>query len=67
MRDPAEKRLWQMTFLRLAGVVVAVGGLVLVGRADGAPPALAVGLLLMLAGAVLTLAGPKWLNRWWRK
>ena len=63
-RDPAEIRLWQMTMVRLAGLLLALGGLVLLGRAGGGS---AGGAVLMLLGAIVTLLAPKWLNRRWRR
>lgn len=66
-RDPAELRLWWMTLARLVGLAVALSGLVLVDRAQGALPASGLGVALMLLGAAVTLLAPKWLNRRWRR
>lgn len=57
--DPAEARLWRMTLVRLAGVGLAVLGLVVAGRqALGASSPFA-GLALMLAGAGLVTFAPR--------
>lgn len=66
-RDPAEARLWAMTLVRLAGILVATGGLFAIGQAAGKMGFVAAGLLLLATGGALTLIGPKILQRRWRR
>lgn len=66
-RDPAIARLWLLTAVRLAGVGLAVSGVVVAGRAAGATATIAIGAGLMLAGAAITLLGPRMLVRRWRR
>lgn len=67
MDSQAERRLWLMTLLRLAGFIVVLTGLWLAATSAGAVNRLAPGLLVMLAGLALFLAGPKYLLRHWRR
>ena len=66
-RDPAEARLWLMTLVRLLGIGIAVAGLYVAGSADGRPPMVVGGLVLMAKGAAVTLLGPRALHWWWRR
>lgn len=66
-RDPAEAKLWAMTLVRLGGIAVATAGLYVAGSAAGYMPMVAGGLLLMAAGATVTILAPKALHRWWRR
>lgn len=65
-RDPAERRLWLMTLVRLAGFALVLLGMWLVGRAPQTGGPLGGGLLLMAAGALLLLFGPRYLGRRWK-
>jgi hypothetical protein len=64
--DPAEARLWWLTLSRLAGVLLVVLGLWLVGTtaADGNRPW--AGLAVMAAGLAWFLLVPRWLLGRWR-
>lgn len=66
-RDPAEARLWLLTLVRLGGIGVVLLGMLVSGRAAGETWAIVAGLLLMAAGGVLSLLGPKWLARRWKR
>jgi hypothetical protein len=66
-RDPAERRLWQLTLLRLAGLAISLAGLWLAAGSGGAPPRLVAGLLLAALGALLSLLLPRALGRRWRQ
>ena len=63
-RDPAERRLWALTLIRLLGLAAGVFGLVLLGNSGATFPQGLPGLVLMLGGLVTTLAAPRWLKRW---
>lgn len=65
-RDPAEARLWWLTLSRLAGVVLVVLGLWLVGMTAGEGARPWVGLLLMAAGLLWFLLVPRLLLARWR-
>jgi hypothetical protein len=65
-RDPAKRRLWQLTLVRLAGIALVLLGMWLVGRAAGEALGMTAGLLVMAAGALLSLLGPKALARRWK-
>jgi len=69
MTDPnnAKARLWWMSALRLGGILLAFIGLYLASSSAGAMAPLAAGLLLALSGAAVTLVGPRYLLRWWRR
>ncbi|OYX47481.1 MAG: hypothetical protein B7Y87_01040 [Sphingomonadales bacterium 32-64-22] len=45
--DPAQGRWIMLQLMRLGGVLLAVGGLVIIGGAIAGPPALGYGLLLL--------------------
>jgi protein-S-isoprenylcysteine O-methyltransferase Ste14 len=66
-RDPAEARLWLMTLVRLGGIGMVLLGMLVSGRAAGESWMIMAGLLLMAAGGALSLLGPKWLARRWKK
>ena len=66
-RDPAEARLWAMTLARLCGIGIAILGMWLAASSGGRMAGLAGGLLLMAAGAAVTLLGPRALYRRWRE
>jgi hypothetical protein len=55
-----------MTLVRLGGIGVVLLGMLVSGRAAGESWAIVAGLLLMGAGGVLSLLGPKWLARRWK-
>jgi hypothetical protein len=63
----AEKRLWLLTLVRLAGIGAVVAGLGVVGRSGGEVVALIGGLALMGGGGALSLLGPRWLARRWNR
>jgi hypothetical protein len=65
-RDPAERRLWLMTLVRLGGILLVVLGMWLAGRGEGRPEPLVLGLVAMAAGALVSLLGPKALARRWK-
>ncbi|MFN3370386.1 MAG: hypothetical protein ACK4Z0_02535 [Sphingomonadaceae bacterium] len=66
-RDPAERRLWLLTLLRLAGLAVILAGLWLAAGSGGAATRLVAGLLLAALGATLSLLVPRALARRWRQ
>lgn len=57
--DPFERRLWQMTLLRLLGLGLAVAGLWVAGTAPLGRPSPVAGLGLMLGGAALVTFAPR--------
>ncbi|MDW8414531.1 MAG: hypothetical protein RMK78_03555 [Thermaurantiacus sp.] len=61
MADPAERRLWVITALRLGAV-----GLMAVGYGEAAGGHGPAGALLALAGALGLVLGPWALKRRWR-
>ena len=65
-RDPAELRLWLLTLVRLGGFAIILLGMWLVGKAPGTGGPYGGGLVLMAAGAALSLLGPKYLSRRWK-
>lgn len=65
-RDPAERRLWLLTLVRLAGLALMLGGLWLAAGSGGAAGRLVAGLALAAAGAALALLAPRTLARRWR-
>jgi fatty acid desaturase len=65
-RDPAERRLWAMTAVRLLGLGIVLLGFWLVGRVQGAGLPAVGGLLVILAGLLVFLFVPKALARRWR-
>jgi hypothetical protein len=65
-RDPAEVQLWTMTLVRLLGLAIVLGGMWLTGTAGGAGGRMGAGLVLMAAGAIVVLFGPKALLRRWK-
>ncbi|TPE62839.1 hypothetical protein FJQ54_04775 [Sandaracinobacter neustonicus] len=65
-RDPAEARLWLMTLVRLAGLLTVFGGMWLVGRAPETGGPMGGGLMLMAAGAIIVLFGPRALKTRWK-
>lgn len=65
-RDPAERRLWILTLVRLAGLALALLGLWRAASSEGAAVALAGGLLLAGLGAAVSLLVPRLLARRWR-
>lgn len=66
-RDPAERRLWQLTLVRLAGLAISLAGLWLAAGSGGGLPSLGGGLLLAALGAALSLLLPRALARRWRQ
>jgi hypothetical protein len=62
----AEKRLWLLTLLRLAGIGGVVAGLGLAGSSGGDAVRVTAGLALMAGGGAVTLLGPRWLARRWK-
>jgi len=62
-RDPAERQLWLMTLVRLAGFAVVLLGMWVIGQFQGRGLALLSGLFLMGGGAALLLFGPRALAR----
>jgi hypothetical protein len=61
----AEKRLWLMTLVRLAGIGVVLAGMAVAGKSGGDPVRIAAGLVLMAAGGGFSLLGPRWFARRW--
>jgi hypothetical protein len=66
-RDPAEARLWLMTLVRLLGIGVVLSGMWVAGQSRGDDILLAAGLLVMAAGALLSLFAPRALARRWKE
>ncbi|MGL6044259.1 MAG: hypothetical protein ACRC1J_10070 [Sandaracinobacteroides sp.] len=66
-RDPAERRLWLMTLVRLAGIGIVFAGMWIIGRGPGDSRLLAAGLLVMAAGGAVSLLAPKALARRWKE
>lgn len=66
MADPAIGRLWLMTLVRLAGLLLVLGGLWATARRPFGEPAWLWAGLLLFAGAALVLLVPRWLARRWR-
>jgi hypothetical protein len=62
-RDPAERQLWLMTLVRLAGFAIVLLGMWVIGQFQGRGPAMLGGLCLMGGGAALLLFGPRALAR----
>jgi hypothetical protein len=62
----AEKRLWLMTLVRLAGIGVVLAGMAVAGKSGGDAARLAAGLALMAGGGAVSLLGPRWLARRWK-
>lgn len=62
-RDPAERQLWLMTLVRLAGFGVVILGMWVVGQFQGRGLQMLGGLCLMGGGAALLLLGPRALAR----
>ena len=62
-RDPAEVRLWQMTLVRLAGILIVLLGMWVAGKSAGDMLRMVGGLALMAAGAGITLFLPQRLLR----
>ncbi len=62
----AEKRLWLMTLVRLAGIGVVLAGMAVAGKSDGDSLRIALGLALMAGGGAFSLLGPRWFARRWK-
>lgn len=62
----AKRRLLQLTAVRLAGIVVAFVGLVVLATDRLGPPKIGLGAVLVLIGFAFTLFVPLWLLRRWR-
>lgn len=62
-RDPAERQLWLMTLVRLAGFATVLLGMWVIGQFQGRGLLMAGGLCLMGGGAGLLLFGPRALAR----
>lgn len=62
----AEKRLWLMTLVRLAGIGVVLAGMGVAGKSGGNGAQMAAGLVLMAAGGAFSLLGPRWFARRWK-
>lgn len=65
--DPAERRLWLVTLVRLAGLIIVTAGFIVSGVFQSSVPAQIISILLMLAGAATILFGPRYFLRKWRK
>ena len=65
-RDPAQARLWWMTLVRLLGLLLVFGGMWLVGQAPQTGGPAGGGLMLMAAGAIVVLFGPRALKTRWK-
>jgi hypothetical protein len=63
----AEKRLWLMTLVRLAGIGVVLAGMAVAGKSGGDQVRVALGLLLMAGGGAFSLLGPRWFARRWTR
>lgn len=63
--DPARGRWMILNLVRLVGVVDAVFGLVLIGRAKDLPPKL-LGVAIVLSALLLIAIVPRALARRWR-
>jgi hypothetical protein len=62
----AEKRLWLMTLVRLAGIGVVLAGMAVAGKSGGNGAQLVAGLVLMAGGGAFSLLGPRWFARRWK-
>ena len=63
-RDPAAGRFWMLQLMRLGGILLALGGiLILSGKVNG-PDVLGYGLLVF--GAFEFFAMPHFLSRMWK-
>lgn len=67
MDRQAERRLWVMTLVRLAGFALVLVGMWLAATSDGAGGRLVGGVAVMAGGLGLFLGGPKLLLRRWRE
>ena len=65
VKDPAARRFALLSLSRIAGVAVAVGGLVLLGRTSDREQGV-VGILLVLIGVLSSELAPRALSRRWR-
>lgn len=63
VRDPAERQLWLMTAVRLAGFGIVLLGMWVIGQFQGRAVPMLGGLCLMGGGAALLLLGPRALAR----
>ena len=64
-KDPAAGRFALINLARIAGIAVAIGGLVLLGRTSDRASAV-VGILLVLGGVLASELVPRRLSRRWR-
>lgn len=62
----AEKRLWLMTLVRLAGIGVVLAGMGVAGKSGGDQLRVLLGLMLMAGGGAFSLLGPRWFARRWK-
>lgn len=65
-RDPAQARLWWMTLVRLLGLLLVFAGMWLTGQAPATGGPAGGGLMLMAAGAIVVLFGPRALKARWK-
>lgn len=65
-RDPAQARLWWMMLVRLLGLLLVFAGMWVVGRAPATGGPGGGGLMLMAAGAIVVLFGPRALKARWK-
>lgn len=61
--DPAMRKLWLMTLVRLAGVGLAILGLWIAGRQPFGPASVVPALIVMASGAVLVIFAPRLFRR----
>lgn len=66
MDRQAERRLWLMTLVRLAGFALVLAGMWLAATSGGAAGGLVAGVGVMAAGLGIFMAGPRLLLRRWR-
>ncbi|MBS3960553.1 MAG: hypothetical protein KGZ61_01770 [Sandarakinorhabdus sp.] len=57
--DPALRKLWLMTLVRLTGVALAILGLWIAGRQPFGEASVVPALLVMASGAVLVIFAPR--------
>lgn len=65
-RDPAVGRLWLLTLVRLLGIGIVLSGMWVMGLAPGEARLIVAGLLMMAAGGLVSLLGPRALARRWK-
>ena len=65
--DPAARRLWFITLIRFAGLLIVTAGFLVSGAFQAYVPVQILAIILMLAGALIILFGPRYFLRKWRQ